>query len=201
MASFVSRIVYSPCSIHLYLFITTVVEASVHVKHVGEGLTFVPQNISSNVTKLDLGSNDIEVLNRTRFSLFEKMNWLSLDRNPLEIINNGTFDNNPLLTVFECLKCKIKVLPTPFGPAASQIRELSWIQGVRDTRCITSTYLEKNHFFESSRNTVQLFWWYWPHQVSFLNPKTGNQSHRTIAFTKCIFFEVPCFERAISRWK
>ena len=107
------------------------------------GLTYVPQHISTDVTKLNLQDNEIEVLNRSSFALFQKMNWLNLDNNPLTIINNGTFDNNSLLAEFRCFRCEIKVLPVSFGPAASQMKRLMWSGGIRDMRCITPTYFQQ----------------------------------------------------------
>ena len=138
MGSFATRVVHSLFMINLSRFATTA--RQVRVIRGREGLTFVPQDIPANVTKLELPNNDIEVLNHTSFSLFERMNWLQFDKNPLEIINNGTFDNNPLLVVFQCYECRIKVLPSSFGPATNKINRLSWNAGIADTGCITSPY-------------------------------------------------------------
>ena len=139
MASFVIWVAHRIFLIHLSHSITTTTQ--VHVRR-GGGLTYVPQDITVDVTKLELKYNDIKVLNDTSFSLFAKMNWLNLDRNPLEVINNGTFDNNPLLAVFECFMCKIRVLPAYFGPAANQIDLFSVSGGISDTSCVVSPYFE-----------------------------------------------------------
>ena len=134
MASFITRVGHSLWLIHLSHLIITAAAAKVHIRRGGERLTFAPQDIQINVTNLDLGYNRIKVINSTSFLLLEKMNWLSLDKNPLMMINNNTFDNNPLLTVFECFMCAIKILSASFGPAAFKINKLSWIGGVRDKR-------------------------------------------------------------------
>ena len=140
MASFGNRVAQSLLLVHLSQSI--IAAAKLLVTRSREGLAFVPQDISVDVTKLNIERNNIKVLNSTSFSLFDKMRGLDMDRNPLEIINNGTFDNNPRLAAFDCYMCKIKVLPATVGPYISRVQYLAWHRAVRDRQCLTSRYFE-----------------------------------------------------------
>ena len=115
---------------------------AVEVRRVNEKLTLVPQNITTSVTKLILHDNLIKILHNDSFYLYEKMTYISLNRNPVWKINNGTFDNNPLLKTMHCVRCVLRVLPSSFGPAMGKIENLHWANSLSDTSIITSPYFE-----------------------------------------------------------
>ena len=105
-------------------------------------LTSVPQNITVNVTKLDLDHNKIRVLHNESFHLFKKIEQISLAWNGVWKIGNGTFDNNPLLVRFNCPGCDLKILPSSFGSAMDNINNLGFTAAFSNIGALISPYFD-----------------------------------------------------------
>ena len=105
-------------------------------------LTHVPQNITTNVTILGLTGNDIQILHNTSFHRLEKIVFIAVNFNPVWKIENGTFDKNILLRVFQCYSCRIRILPASFGPAMSKIYFLHFGKAISDTGILVSPYFD-----------------------------------------------------------
>ena len=70
---------------------------AIYVGKANMGLTFVPQDISINVTYLNNGDNKIIRVMNMSFPLFKKLYRLQISRNGLTYIENGAFDHNAKL--------------------------------------------------------------------------------------------------------
>ena len=136
MALLVARVAVS----QLFICLIQLLTAEIVVRRENEKLTIVPQNITINVTKLDLTDNDIAVLHNTSFMLFKEITNILLDYNSLWKISNGTFQHNPLLEVFGCYQCRIKLLPSSFGPAMSELSILGLSGAIADTGILIWPY-------------------------------------------------------------
>ena len=115
---------------------------AVTVRRVDEKLTVVPQNVIASVTELILRENLIKILYNNSFRRYENITCISLKRNPVWKISDGTFENNPLLKRFDCIGCVLRVLPPSFGPAMSKIEYLYLAGGLRDISIIKSPYFD-----------------------------------------------------------
>ncbi|XP_035692278.1 carboxypeptidase N subunit 2-like [Branchiostoma floridae] len=62
------------------------------------GLTSVPQDLPTTITRLDLRSNAITTLSQSDLSRYRNLQFLRITYNPLSIVNDGTFDNLISLT-------------------------------------------------------------------------------------------------------
>ena len=107
-----------------------IASSSVTIRRIDENLTFVPQDITTDVSVLKLDKNLIQVLYNTSFSMYRRLQMLTLSDNPLWKIHNGTFDNNLSLGHFFCENCNIKILPSSFGPSSSRISSLRLGSGI-----------------------------------------------------------------------
>ena len=116
--------------------------SAVIVRREFNGLRSVPQDIRTDVTKLYLKGNGIFILYNDSFYLYEKIEYIDLTFNRVWKINNGTFDNNPLLRVLECQYCKWIILPSSFGPAMSQITVLDLLSAIPDTDIFIPPYFD-----------------------------------------------------------
>ena len=114
--------------------------ASVIVKLIDKGITSVPKNITSAVESLFLSKNLITVLDNTSFLRYEQIRYISLTKNPIWRIDNNTFEKNPLLEIFTCSDCKIKVLPSSFGPCTSTLGEMVLTRALTDSSIIRTPY-------------------------------------------------------------
>ena len=114
--------------------------SAVSVRRELSGLTSVPQDIRTDVTKLYLQGNSIFILYNNSFHLYEKIEYIDLSLNRVWKINNGTFDNNPLLRKLECQYCKWIILPSSFGPPMSQITVLDLYLAISDTDILIPPY-------------------------------------------------------------
>ena len=106
------------------------ISADVYVSLYRRGSRSVPQDITSDVTHLKLFNNFIRVLYSTSFSRYENLTVIDLSDNPIWKINNGVFDNNPLVKRFSCDFCNIEVLPISFGPSTNKIYSMSLRNGL-----------------------------------------------------------------------
>ena len=84
----------------------------------------IPQDIKNSVTCLNLKRNKIPLIDNTSFHLFKELEKVKLDYNPLDEVNAGVFDNNPLLKNFACFACRIASFPPDFGPATPTLQVL-----------------------------------------------------------------------------
>ena len=114
------------------------ISADVYVSLYRRGLRSVPQDITSDVTHLNLFDNFIRVLYSTSFSRYENLTVIDLSYNPIWKINNGVFDSNPLLKRFSCDFCYIEVLPVSFGPSTNKIYGMGFGNGLRKWSIFTS---------------------------------------------------------------
>ena len=114
------------------------ISADVYVSLYRRGSRSVPQDITSDVTHLKLFNNFIRVLYSTCFSRYENLTVIDLSDNPIWKINNGVFDNNPLLKRFSCDFCNIEVLPISFGPSTNKIYSMSLRNGLSKWRIFTN---------------------------------------------------------------
>ena len=137
MALFVSWMARS----FVFICLSKVTTSIIQIRLIQEGLTSVPENLTSGVTHLKLDRNAIEVLYNTSFSRYTRLMTLVLSYNPVWKISNGTFDNNPSLSQLLCRQCVITVLPASFGAAASRITMLSLGCGVMEN-VVVSPYFD-----------------------------------------------------------
>ena len=128
--------------VNILICLGGILSAEVVVRLVDESLTSVPQNITHQVTKLDLSMNEISFLDNSSFHLFKEMTSINVNYNPVKKIWNGTFDNNLLLKEFLCFACDLKILPSSFGPAMNKITILNMEHAVSDTGILTSPYFD-----------------------------------------------------------
>ena len=106
-------------------------------------LTYVPQNITIDVTDLDLAFNDIQILHNTSFYHYVNLHRIKVNYNPIWKIGNGTFDNNFLLTDFRCHGCRLQVLPSSFGPVMNTIMILYLGGAISDMNILISPYFDR----------------------------------------------------------
>ena len=125
----------------VFICLSKVTSSLIHIRLIQEGLTSVPENLTSDVTHLTLEKNAIEVLYNSSFSRYTRLMFLALSYNPVWKISNGTFDNNPSLSQLLCRQCVITVLPASFGAAASRITMLSLGCGVMEN-VVVSPYFD-----------------------------------------------------------
>ena len=97
---------------------------AIYVGKSNMGLTFVPQNISIQVTNLNLANNRIIRVTNMSFVLFKELRILRLTKNGLNYIENGTFDHNAKLENIFVGSNSIRQLPHSFGLAATSLKGL-----------------------------------------------------------------------------
>ena len=129
-------------SLLLSICLSGSLSSEVIVRRISEGLTSVPQDITTKVTKLDLDNNKILVLHDKSFHNFQQINNIKVNNNPIWKISNGTFDNNLLLREFHCFMCKLRVLPSSFGPIMSKLKILDVSAAIPDTDILVSPYFD-----------------------------------------------------------
>ncbi|XP_019628154.1 PREDICTED: leucine-rich repeat-containing protein 15-like [Branchiostoma belcheri] len=79
------------------------------------GLSSVPQDLSRNITKLNLEGNSITSLSQSDFSKYTKLVDLLLQKNQISIINPGTFSNMADLICVDLHSNKLSnILPGTF---------------------------------------------------------------------------------------
>ncbi|XP_078664035.1 uncharacterized protein LOC144907102 [Branchiostoma floridae x Branchiostoma belcheri] len=65
---------------------------------VSRGLTSVPQDLPTDITELDLWSNNVTTLSQSDFSRYSSLTKLYLNSNQISVINSGAFYNLSRLT-------------------------------------------------------------------------------------------------------
>ena len=169
------------CLIHL-------VSAEIVVRRVNEKLTIVPQYITINVTKLDLSYNKVSVLHNTSFMLFKEITSIKADWNPIWKSSNGTFDNNPLME-FHCYSCRIRLLPSSFGPAMGKMNIVNMGAGIADNGILISPYfdgftslesfkLPNNRLLDIDNITIPPSVQFWGIRYNLLTSVPNMLSHR-----------------------
>ena len=84
-------------------------------------LTTVPSDLPTAVTTLKLERNSLNLLNAGSFSNYPGLRILDLSFNPLEIIEDGTFNHQITLEELNLRECQIRQLPASFGPSTTTI--------------------------------------------------------------------------------
>ena len=101
------------------------VQTNLEVGRMNEGLTSVPTDIDTAVTKLQLKYNNIESVNNESFVNYIHLMTPGLSRNPLKIIGEDTFANNNQLNVLQMVGCQLESLPQSFGSAIRSMEYLT----------------------------------------------------------------------------
>ena len=172
--------------------------AAVRINLSGSNYTFVPQNITENVTHLVMTHNYIAVLDNTSFAKYRDLQQINLGNNKIEYILPGTFDNNRHLKKLKFGHCKIKYLPPSFGPSAPFITDLDlsaaipsssiWIiRGKYLAQFSSLTYLRLKYLSLYTIEDIFL-------PRFFRKPVTW--SHQTIILPQCICRSIPCSRKA-----
>ena len=126
----------------IFLYMSQLVLSTKVILRPDPRLTYVPKNITVDVTNLDLKSNAIQILHNTSFYLFVKITRIDVGYNPIWKIDDGSFDKNLLLREFDCYSCKLRVLPASFGPAMGKITFLHFGRAIPDTVIVVSPYFD-----------------------------------------------------------
>ena len=100
------------------------ISSDIYIDKSRMGLASVPQNISIQVTSLNLNHNRIIRITNMSFVLFKELHTLKLVRNGLTYIENGSFDHNAKLEKISVAVNNIIQLPHSFGAAATSLRNI-----------------------------------------------------------------------------
>ena len=82
-------------------------------------LTTVPSDLPTAVKTLKLERNKLNLLNAGSFSNYPGLRILDLSFNPLEVIEDGTFNHQITLEELYLRECQIRQLPASFGPSTT----------------------------------------------------------------------------------
>ena len=108
------------------------ISSAIYIDKSSMGLASVPQNISIQVTSLNLNHNRIIRITNKSFAMFKELHTLKLVRNGLTYIENGSFDHNAKLEKISAAVNNIIQLPHSFGAAATSLRHLHLWCALRD---------------------------------------------------------------------
>ena len=118
------------------------ISSAIYVDKSSMGLASVPQDISIQVTSLNIEHNKIIRITNMSFVLFKELHTLKLSRNGLTYIENGSFDHNANLEKISAEHNNIMQLTHSFGAAATSLRNLHLLCALHDPSVQTMNFTE-----------------------------------------------------------
>ena len=105
---------------------------AIEVNMSGRKLTSVPRDIGSNVTKLNLARNKLNILDDNSFQTLVELLELNLETCHIKCIYNGTFAMQGKLQVLSLKYNEIHYLPVDFGPPTDSLLTLNTFSAFAD---------------------------------------------------------------------
>ena len=103
-------------------------------------LSTVPTNLSSDVISLNLDKNSLISLNADSFFNYPELEDLDLSYNELEVIGEGSFNQQTMLKRLTLRHNRIRQLPTYFGPSTSRLKAWDIYAGFTTTAIFQRPY-------------------------------------------------------------
>ena len=103
-------------------------------------LSTVPTNLSSDVISLNLEENSLSSLNAESFFNYPELEYLDLSYNELEVIGDGTFNQQTRLRNLNLRHNRIRQLPTSFGPSTRRLEVWDIYAGFTTTAIFKRPY-------------------------------------------------------------
>ena len=88
-------------------------------------LTVVPAGLPTDITTLDLGSNEISEIGADNFTELSSVNRLYLSRNRITHIDDNAFLPCAALTALRLNENQLKAMPATLGPNTPNIKHLN----------------------------------------------------------------------------
>ena len=93
--------------------------------HERSKLKTIPENLNRNVEYINLAINRIQNISKTSLANYPNLTKLDLGKNDLRYIHDGAFDHTPKLKILNLASNMLRYIPTNFGPVQNSMTEIN----------------------------------------------------------------------------